>query len=164
MHAGGRMRVRPPLLFPQKEQPVENIVDLTDLLPDQDIEYEIKLADGRPSGWKWTLASASHPQNVAFQEAETSAARERAKVITEAQFNGVRYEAAAKTTDQRLRENVQWIVARTLGWTPVRLKGQEYHFSREETENLLIKPEMSFAFEQLVSVLRTDARFMKRSA
>lgn len=139
-------------------------VDLTDILPTHEFRLQIIAADGKPTGWWWTLAAASHEKNVAFNEARAARNLERAKVLREAQMNGIRYEAEAITPDASRREDAQWIVARTLDWTPIKIGGQVYTFSDKATEDLLIKPEMLFVMMQVSKALNDDTRFMKRSA
>lgn len=141
------------------------VLDLDAILPTQDHVLDIVSLAGQSTGWKWTLAPRSHPKAVAYAEAEAQRDIDRAKVIREAQFNGVRYDGNdARTPDSARRENVQWIVARVLDFTPVKIGGEVISFSDKAVEDLLIRPEMSFALNQVVKALNTDNLFTNRSA
>src|ERR1044072_379988 len=97
------------------------VTDLTDLLPTEELTLEILSPNGKPTGWRWTLAATNHAKKASFHEARAARDRARAKVLRKAQFNGIRYEAESKTPEESRREDVQWIVPRTLDWTPVRI-------------------------------------------
>lgn len=139
-------------------------IDLSEFLPTHELRLQIIAPNGKPTGWIWTLAAANHPKNIAFNEARAAKNLERAKVLREAQMNGVRYEAETITPEASRREDAQWIVARTLDWTPIKIGDQTYTFSDKATEDLIIKPEMLFVMLQISKALNDDARFMKRSA
>ena len=142
-----------------------DIVDLDGILPTQDHILDIVSLAGQPTGWKWTLAPRSHPKPVAYAEAEAQRELDRAKVIREAQFNGVRYNAEDnKTPEAARRENVQWVVARVISFTPVKIGGEVISHSDKAVEDLLIRPEMNFVLNQVVKALNTDALFTNRSA
>lgn len=138
-------------------------IDITGFLPTHDFQLQIIAPNGKPTGWHWTLAASSHEKNVAFMETRAAKNLERAKTIREAQFNGQRYEAEAKSPEEDRREDVQWIVARTLDFTPIKIGDQEFTFSDKAVENLLIRPELNFAVVQIIKALNDDARFIKRS-
>lgn len=138
-------------------------IDITNFLPTHDFRLQIIAPNGVPTGWWWTLAATSHEKNVGFTEARAAKNLERAKVIREAQFNGQRYEAEAKTPEQDRREDVQWIVARTLDFTPIRIGDGLFNYSDKAVEDLLIRPELTFAAMQIIKALNDDARFIKRS-
>lgn len=139
-------------------------VDLTELLPTEEHVLEIISPAGKPTGWKITLAPNSHPKAVQWGETESRRAIERAKVIREAQFNGQRYEAEEKTPEQERRDAVQWVIARIITWTPVKIGEKTYEFSDKNAEELLIKPELGFVWSQLTKALSHEALFTKRSA
>jgi len=141
----------------------DEAIDITGFLPTHDFRLQIIAANGKPTGWWWTLAAASHEKNIAFTEGRAARNLERAKVLREAQFNGQRYEAEAKTPEEDRREDVQWIVARTLDFTAIKLGDTVFTFSDKAVEDLLIRPELNFAVVQIVKALNDDARFIKRS-
>ncbi|MIL10156.1 hypothetical protein BZU93_30325, partial [Salmonella enterica subsp. enterica] len=68
------------------------------------------------------------------------------------------------TPEQDRRRSVQWISARVLGFTPVKINGQLYEHSDKTVEDLLIRPEMHFVLLQITKALNDDARFTARSA
>jgi hypothetical protein len=139
-------------------------IDLSEHLPVNDFVLDIIGPTGAPTGWKWTLAAANHSKNTAFVEKQAAINLEKSKVLREAQYNGLRFEAESKTPDQERRESVQWIVARTLSFTPVKIGSDVIEYSDKATEDLLIRPEMDFAVRQVVKALNDDSRFTQRSA
>ncbi|NGO50425.1 hypothetical protein [Allomesorhizobium camelthorni] len=139
-------------------------VDLDSFLPTEDSVLEIMSQDGRPTGWKITLAGPSHTKVIAFADAQTRRNLHKAKLIEQAQVNGKKYQAEEKTPDEQRRENTRWVIARILEWTPVKIGGVVHEFSDKAAEDLLIKPEMGWAYLQIAEAINEDKRFTKPSA
>lgn len=149
--------------MPMKTETSE-VVDLSFFLTTEESELEINSPDGKPTGWKIRLASPAHPQTVEWNEKSMRQNLHRQKLIEQAQVNGKKYIAEEKTPDEQRRENVDWVVARIIDWTPVKLPWGTFSFSRKAAEDLLVRPEMNWALSQIMEALGEEKRFMKRSA
>ncbi len=139
-------------------------VDITAFLTTEEFVLEILTPDGRPTGWNVTLASPAHPQTVAWNDRQARQNLHRQKLIEQAQVNGRKYVAEEKAPDQQRRENIEWVIARIIDWTPVKIGADIISFSARNAEDLLLKPEMGWALTQLIEALGDEKRFMKRSA
>ena len=136
-------------------------VDFTAFLPTESYVLDILSPAGKPTGWKWELAAVNHDKTVAFAEAEARRALDLAKAAREAQYNGRPLPSEERTPDQARRENMRWVVARVLSWTPVRIAGETFEFSDKATEDLLVRPEMGHVLTQITRALGDEARFTK---
>ncbi|TIM07614.1 hypothetical protein [Mesorhizobium sp.] len=140
------------------------VADITALLLTEDSILEIMTPDGKPTGWKITLAGPAHPKVVAFADDQQRRNLHKAKLVEQAQVNGKKYQAEEKTTDENRRENIRWIVARIATWSPVKVGGVVHEFTDKVAEDLLIKPEMGAVLSQIAEAINEDRRFTKPSA
>lgn len=62
------------------------------------------------------------------------------------------------------RENVANVVSAIVGWTPVRIGGETFEFSDKRAIELLVRPDMGWALEQIAKVQADDGIFAKVSA
>lgn len=137
-------------------------IDISAFLPADTGELHILNANGQRTGWVVTLAGPSHPKSVAYSEAAARRALDRAKRIEQAQVNGKKYKAEDQTPDDVRRENVESVVARIVDWTPVKIGADTYDASR--AAELLVMPEMGWAYAQILEAFGDERRFTKASA
>lgn len=137
-------------------------VDISAFLPVEDTILDILAADGRPTGWKVTLGGPSHPKATAFAEAMSKRSLHKARMIEQAQVNGRKYQAEDRTADEVRRENAQWVISRIVDWTPIKIAGDVIAFSDKAAEDLLIRPDMAWAYVQIVEALNSEKLFTKR--
>lgn len=144
----------------------DEVADLSGALPLDESVLTIEAPDGRPTTWKITIAGPAHPKTVAWGEVAARRSLHRQSMQEQARVNGRKWKADETTPEEQLRLNVEWIVARIIGWTPVRVKQfspEPIPFSEAVAVELLSKPYMSFAFRQLVEFISDDASFARRS-
>lgn len=160
-------RVGAPPFLPTKDRTMDKntvaAVDLTALLPIDTAVIEI-LHNGNPTGWKITLAGPSHPKAVEWNDKNARKSLHRQKLIEQAQVNGKKYQADERTPEEARQENVEWLVARIIDWTPVSIGGTVYSFDQKTATDLLIRPDMGWAFVQILEWFAEDKAFMPRSA
>ncbi|CDN52538.1 Putative branched-chain amino acid ABC transporter [Neorhizobium galegae bv. officinalis bv. officinalis str. HAMBI 1141] len=137
-------------------------IDISAFLPADTSELHILNTAGQQTGWIVTLAGPSHPKSVAYSDAVARRALDRAKRQEQAQVNGKKYKAEDQTPDDVRRENVEGVVARIVEWTPVKIGADTYDASR--AAELLIKPEMGWAYAQILDAFGDERRFTKASA
>ena len=119
---------------------------------------------GRVTGWKWTFAGPGHAQTVA--QANRSA-RERLQLEAEqsqARVNGRKWKAPEESVDEVRARNIDYVIERLVGWSPVKIGGATYEFSAEAARKLLADPAKVGLLTQALEFLAADNSFTKRSA
>jgi hypothetical protein len=139
-------------------------IDLGVFLPTDETTLSIKAPNGSETGWVWRLAGPSHSQTLAHNDRVARRQLAKSASIEQAQVNGKKYKADEKTPDEARRENVENIVARILGWNPIRLGAETIEFSREAAITLLLRPDMGWAYAQGAEALAEEKTFTKASA
>ena len=142
------------------------IVDLSAFIPTDTAVLAILAPGGVTStGWNVTFAGPGHPKAVAFTEEASRKNLRRQRQIETAQINGRKYKPEEREVDEARRENVAWVVARIVDWTPVKLgPGDPIAFSDGAAFELLLRPEMGWALGQMVEFLADERSFTKGSA
>jgi hypothetical protein len=139
-------------------------LDLTAFLPTDTAKYAVQKPGGGATGWVIEFAGPSHPKAISWANESARKSLDKARAIEQSQVNGRKYKPADTSVDEQLRTNVQWIVGRVVNWTPVKVGGTVYEFSDATATELLMKPEMGWAFVQLVEFLADERSFTKGSA
>lgn len=140
---------------------MENAIALDGFMPTDTAEIEIE-RNGMLTGWKITLAGPSHEKTIAWNEAAARKGLQKQKLIESAQVNGKKYKPDEVSPEEARRDNVAWVVARIVDWSPISIGGTLYDVSK--AAELLIRPEMGWAFSQIVEALAEDKAFTRRSA
>lgn len=141
-------------------------VDILAFAPADTALLEILKPGGIEStGWTITFAGPSHPKTIAWQTESTRKTLRRQQQVEAAQVNGRKYKPEDRDVDEQRRDNVAWIVARIVDWSPVRLgRGEPVVFSEAAATELLLRPELGWAFGQMVEFLVDERSFTKASA
>lgn len=118
---------------------------------------------GQPSGWLWTFAGPGHPKTV---EQGNRLSRERLRKehdIEQARVNNRKWKAPEEDVDTVRDRNINWVIERLVGWSPVKIDGKEVPFSPEAARKLLIDPRKVDLLTQALDFLAADNSFTKRS-
>lgn len=137
--------------------------DLSDLDASDTAVMEI-YANGKPTNWLWEFAGPGHPKTI---EQSNRIAKERLRKereIEQAQVNGRKYKPAEETVDEALSRNVQLVVDRLLGWSPIKMDGKDYPFSPENAKALLLDRRKGQLLVQALEFLGDERSFTPRSA
>ena len=121
-------------------------------------------ANGRPTSWVWTFAGPGHPKAVAFSN---TIARERLRRDAEqeqARVNGRKWKAEDESPEAALNRNAGYVIDRLIGWSPVKLAGEDYPFTPENARKLLTDPKKGALMLQALEFLAESRSFTKRSA
>ncbi|KTR02552.1 hypothetical protein NS365_21440 [Aureimonas ureilytica] len=142
------------------------IVDLSAFVPTDTALLEILAPGGvNGTGWTITFAGPSHPKAVAYAEENSRKNLRRQRQIEAAQINNRKFKPEEREVDEVRRENVAWIVARILDWTPVKLgPGGPVAFSEEAAFQMLLDPNYGWVFAQVVEFMTDERSFTKGSA
>lgn len=139
-------------------------IDLTSVLPTDTAIMEVLKPGGlEGTGWKITFGGPAHPRTIAWSNEAARKGLRKAQQVEQAQVNGKKFKAEDRDPDDVRKENVAWVVARIVEWTPITIGGKEYPFTDAVATELLIKPEMGWAFGQMVEFLGAETSFTQRS-
>lgn len=140
-------------------------IDIGGVLPHDETVIDImKAGTNEPTGWKVTLAGPAHPKTQAWVTENARRNLRKAAMIEQAQANGKKYKAeVAEVADSR-RENVEWLVSRIVDWTPVKIGPETFPFSDAVAVELLSRPAMGWAFNQILEAVGDERSFTKASA
>jgi len=119
---------------------------------------------GADTGWVWTFYGPGHPVTVALSARLQKENLQEARAIQQAQVNNKKWKPDDKTADQILKTNVTNIVERLKSFTPVKLGGETFEFSKENAIKLLLDRRKGWLLLQVSEYLREDASFTPPSA
>lgn len=125
-------------------------------LPDEAI-LVLKKANGEPSAWCWRMAGPGHEATISADDRQMKYWLERSDEQERARAAGRKWNGVAQTPDGVHERQVDYIVARTLGWT-----GGPVPFSAENAKNLLADKTKNF-YDQANDFLRDERAFTKGS-
>lgn len=146
-----------------------DILELDDLLDlsAADTAQMTVFINGNPTSWKWTWAGPGHPRTVALSE-RASRARLNADADREQKrFNGKKVKVEPLTPAEDLKERVDELLGRLLGWTEVKVGGKTLEFSEEAARKILSAPANhgpGGIYVQCWEFLGNEQSFTKRSA
>lgn len=117
-------------------------------------------------GWRITFAGPGHPKTIAFNEAKNREILHRNRQIEAAQINGRKYKPEEQTVEEARRENVRWVAARIVEWTPVALSPDKppLAFSEAAAIEIFINPDLGWIYAQCLDFLAADQSFTQTSA
>lgn len=136
-------------------------IDELDALDTADM---VVLSNGRPTSWVWTFAGPGHDKTV---QASNKAVRDRLRIEAEqeqARVNGRKWKAEEETPAAALNRNAGYVVDRLIGWTPVKMSGEDFPFSAENARKLLTDPKKGALLLQALEFIADGKSFTKRSA
>jgi hypothetical protein len=140
------------------------VIDFSDDdLNTQDTADMVVVVGGKPTDWIWTFAGPGHPQTVEHNNRVARDALHESRQHEQSRLNGKKVKLPDESVEEVRDRNVQWIVARLIGWTPVRINGEDYAFSQDNARKLLLDPRKPF-LQQAIDFLTADDSFTKRSA
>lgn len=138
--------------------------DLSELDAGDESTLAIKGRDGKPTTWVWTFYGPGHPRTVALSNRMAKKWLQESRDKEQAQINGKKWKPEDRSLDDIRTENVNSIVERTKGFTPVKLNGDVIEFSPDAARKLLLDPRKGALFNQISEFLREEENFMLPSA
>lgn len=120
--------------------------------------------NGKLTNWVWTFAGPGHPKTV---EQTNKAARERlheARQQEQARVNGKKVKLPEESVEDVRARNVNFVVDRLIGWSPVRIGGQDYPFTPDNARKLIGDPGRISLLTQALEFISDDQAFTRRSA
>jgi hypothetical protein len=139
--------------------------DLSDLKSTETDELAIvHPLTGAPTTWVWTLAGPGHPKSIESANIAARDALRLTRLREQAVVNRRKWVEPDRTPDDMRRENAESFATRVLGWTPIKLNGNDYPYTRENVVGLLLDPSFGKVYLQLLEYFNSDESFTKRSA
>lgn len=117
-----------------------------------------------PTGWIWTFYGPGHPITLDLADKVGKEQLRQAREKEQARVNGKKWKADDESIDDLRKRNVDSIVKRTKGFTPIRLDGETIEFSPDAARKLLADPRKSWLFRQVTEYLKEDESFIQPSA
>ena len=117
-----------------------------------------------PTGWTWTFYGPGHQITVDLSNRVAQAALKRAAARRQAHVNGKKWKEDEESLDQLRAENVDNIVTRTKGFTPIKLDCQLIEYSAGAARQLLLDRKKGWLLEQITDYLKDEANFIQPSA
>lgn len=119
---------------------------------------------GQPTTWVWTFAGPGHPKTIKQADRISRQSMVDENAVRQSQINGKKWKAPEVDLEQRRANNVNFIVERIVGWSPVeRAPGEPFPFT-EENARLVLADRRKDVFSQALDFLNGESSFMKRSA
>lgn len=145
---------------------MQNAVTLNSLddLNSADTGEMTVIINGRPTDWKWYFAGPGHEKTVELNNRLARDRLHRERQIEQAQVNGKKYKSPEESVDEIRARNVENVVARLLGWSPIEIDRQPFEFSAEQARKLLLDPKKIGLLAQALDFLADEASFTQRSA
>lgn len=122
------------------------------------------LINGKASGWEWEFAGPGHPKSVQQDNRIARENLDRRKAQERAQVNGRKWKPDDESVEEVVARNINLIVERLVGWSPVKIDGETYTFSEENARKILADPKKVTILNQCLEFLGDEAVFTKRSA
>jgi len=119
--------------------------------------------NGKASGWEWEFAGPGHPKAVQQEKRLARENLERRKAQERAQVNGKKWKPDDETVEEVVAKNIDLIVEKLVGWSPVKIDGEPYPFSDENARKLLSDPKKVTILNQCLEFLGDESVFTKRS-
>lgn len=138
------------------------VFDICDLDSSDTAEMTVH-SDGRPTSWVWTFAGPGHPQAIALSNRLSKARLRRESDQEAARVNGRKWQPEQEDPETVAKRNAEYVADRLIGWSPVKLGGEDYPFSRDNAVKLLMDPKKGALALQALEFLSEQRSFLQRA-
>jgi hypothetical protein len=135
-----------------------------DSLADAEIATLNLVIGGTPSGWLWHFAGPGHPKYLTQQNRVSRERLHKDRLIEQARVNGKKWVAPEETPEGVREGNVVYVIERLVGWSPIRIDGQDFPFTEDNARKILADPKRLNVLTQALEFLSADSSFTQRSA
>lgn len=119
--------------------------------------------NGKLTTWVWTFAGPGHQQTIAQNNRLARDHLQKERLKEQARVNGKKWTAPEEDVEEGRKRNISWVVERLVRWTPIKIDGVDYEFSKENATALLSDPRKENWLTQAIDFLVADGAFTKRS-
>jgi hypothetical protein len=117
-----------------------------------------------PTDWTWTFYGPGHAVTMELSNRVAAAALKKAAARRQAQINGRKWKEDEESLEQLRADQVDGIVTRTKGFTPIKFEGKVIEYSPDAARALLLDRRKGWLLEQISDYLRDEANFIQPSA
>lgn len=121
------------------------------------------MAFGQPTNWVWTFAGPGHPKTMAQSDRYARESMITEKLQDQARVNGRKWKAVEESLEDRRAKNINHIVERLVGWSPVLMNGNDFPFSEANARAVLADRRKVDVYSQALEFLGDEKSFMRRS-
>ena len=121
-------------------------------------------SNGRPTSWIWTFAGPGHPQAMALLNKLSRERLRRESDQEAARVNGRKWQPEQEDPETIGKRNAEYVAGRLLGWSPVKLDGEDYPFTHDNAVRLLMDPKKGALAVQALEFLSEQRSFLQRAA
>lgn len=120
---------------------------------------------GEPTTWIWTFYGPGHPRTIALADRVSKDALRKLAAQRTARINGKKWKDDDEQSLEQIRaENVDNILARTAGFSPVKIGATTIEYSEAAARELLLDRKKGWLIAQVMEFLADEASFMQPSA
>lgn len=116
------------------------------------------------TSWIWTFYGPAHPNTVALADRVSKEALTKLNAQRLARLNGKKIKEDAESLDHMRAENVDNILARTSGFSPVKIGAELIEYSPAAARALLSDRKKGWLLAQVMEFLASEASFILPSA
>jgi ABC-type Fe3+-hydroxamate transport system substrate-binding protein len=113
----------------------------------------------------WTFFGPGHPRTVALADRVSKESLRKLAAQRQARINGKKWKDDEDHSPEQIRrENVDNILARTSGFSPVNINGDLIEFSEQAAREMLLDRKKNWLLSQVMEYLGDEASFIQPSA
>jgi hypothetical protein len=138
-------------------------LDLADFTLPGEAVLEIRKKNGERSGWRWRMAGPGHPATIAADDRQMKRFLDRSSEQERARVNGKKWKGDGETPEEMRARQVEYIVARVLGWNEDMTMGGSPFPCTPENVRTILANQGSDIYDQATEFLRDEQAFTKGS-
>src|SRR6266446_89769 len=116
---------------------------------------------GEPTTWVWVIAGPSHPEAIKADDARANELKRDELEKERARVNGRKWRGELRTANEEKERSGQHFASKVLVWSPVRINGADFPYSRGNVMKILLDPRYWGVYRQLLDFFGDERSFMK---
>lgn len=121
------------------------------------------IVHGKVTGWIWTFAGPGHEKTIAQGERMAKQRLHDEAQKEQARVNGRKWKARDETPEEKREENINYVIERLIGWSPIQIGGQDFPFTEANARKMLGDRRNPALLGQAFEFLAADDSFTPRS-
>ncbi len=119
---------------------------------------------GEATTWVWIIAGPGHPASIQADDDRANEMRRDELDKERARVNGRKWRGELRTADEEKQRSASHFGKKVLDWTPVRVNGVDFPYSRANVMKILLDPHYWSVYRQLLDFFTEEKSFMKPSS
>lgn len=121
------------------------------------------MVNGKPTDWTWKFAGPAHEKTIAQNNRVSREQLAKRRMQEQSQINGKKWKAPEQTPEELLLDNVNFVCERLLGWSSVKMNGEDFPFNEANARILLTDRKKGALLQQAIEFILDDNSFTQRS-